>query len=211
MKTSTKAVSASLLVISLLTVPLRAQDALPPIDGLLPDSGGSGIPTVTIPKAEPGSALEAMLALGDKYSGGIVEVTGRAGAPGPREWVILARNPDSNGKLHQVKVARGQIVADTMSLNPVETLRSPSDFIAITSMQVDSDDAYAIAQKKAAACGASLGAVDYSLTARGKSVGPVWSLQCSDSNGRPLGKMEILARSGDVISSSGFKNASSAQ
>jgi len=205
MKIQTQAVSAWLLAMLVLIAPLQAQDALPPIDGLLPDSGGSGIPTVTIPAAEPGSALEAMLALGEKYSGGILEVTGRSGSPAPREWVILARNPDSNGKLHQFKVAGGQIVADVMSLNPAETFRSSGDFISLASMQVDSGAAYMIAQKKAAACGASLGSVDYSLSARGKSVGPVWTLQCADSNGRPLGKIEILARSGDVIASSGFK------
>lgn len=184
---------------------LSAQGGLPPIDGLLPDSGGSGVPTVTIPKVEPGSALSAMLVIGDKYAGGILSVTGRGGAPVPGQWVILARNADFNGKLHQLTVAGDQIVADRISLNPFQAGRSYDSHISIASMQVDSGRAFSIAQKFSAARGLSLGSIDYSIKIQGKGVSPVWVLKCMDPNGRSIGKLEILTKSGEMISNSGFK------
>ena len=176
----------------------------PVIDGMLPDSGGSGIPAVQTLAPTKGEAVAAMLAVPPKYAGGILEVTGQGGDPNPREWILHAWNTEDPGTVHKLTVRDDQFVSDSLSANIFEAMRKEIN-IPLPAVRVDSGSAYRIARSYASANGKSLGRVNYMLTVHAKRTPPVWTLDCFDSGGSHIGKLEILATSGAVTASPGFK------
>ncbi len=189
----------------LLCPALLAQDK-PVIDGLLPDSGGSGVPTVQTLAPTKGEAVAAMLAVPPKYADGILEVTGQNGAPNPEEWILQAWNTEDPGTVHKLTVRDDQFVSDVLSVNIYEAERKEIN-IPMPDIRLDSGDAYEIAQSYAAANGKTLGHVNYSLTTRARRTPPIWTLDCFDGKGSHIGKLEILATSGTVLASPGFKTS----
>jgi hypothetical protein len=161
-----------------------------------------------VPMPVPNWAVTAMLAIDPKYSQGIVLVTGKGGTPEPKQWVVVARDSDDLGTLHKITVADGQVIADVQSMNAYESFRQDVS-IDPTQVQVDSGDAFLIAEPIAAANSKIIGHVDYALTVRGKDSAPIWTLNCFDLNGGFLGKVVLLATNGYVLSQPGFKNSPS--
>lgn len=157
------------------------------------------------PAPPPNWAVAAMLALNPKYVGGIVDVTASGGTPEPKQWIILARDTSNQGVLHRLTVADGQVIADVPSLNLVESMRQRVS-IDPQAVQVDSGDAYLVVEPIAAANGKIIGHVDYSLHQEASDTGPIWTLNCFDLNGVYIGKVNLLATTGNVLSSPGFKN-----
>ena len=154
----------------------------------------------------PNSAVAAMMAIDPKYTEGIVLVTGRGGHPEPAQWVVVARDTDDLGTLHKITVADGQVIADVQSMNAFEAFRQDVN-IDITQVQVDSGDAFMIAEPIAAANQKIIGHVDYALTTRGKDAAPIWTLNCFDINGSFLGKVILLSTTGNVLEHPGFQNS----
>ncbi len=180
-----------------------AQDK-PVIDGLLPDTGGSGIPTVQTPAPTKGEAIAAMLALPPKYLDGILEISGQGGNPNPQSWVMQAWNTEDPGTVHQLTVRDDQFMSDTLSVNIYEAERKQIN-IPLTDVQIDSGSAYRIAEAYARANGKELGHVNYNLVVHAKRTPPVWTLDCFDAKGGRIGKLEILATTGSVQASPGFR------
>lgn len=161
------------------------------------------------PVAEPPPnwAVAAMLAIDPKYANGIVLVVGKGGTPEPRQWVVVARDSDNQGVLHKLTVQDGTVISDALSLNTYEALRQNVS-IDPTQVQVDSGEAFLAAQPYGPANGGKIiGHVDYTLTIRGKDATPLWTLNCFDLNGGFLGKVILLATTGQIIQTPGFKNA----
>lgn len=177
-----------------------------PVDGLLPDSGGSGVPTVQTLAPVAGGAVAAMLAVPEKYAGSILEISGTGGAPNPKDWVLLAWNAENPGSLRKLVVSGDQLVSDTPSLSLTQAERKEVA-IAMSSLGIDSGGVWKIAQAYAAANKLALGAVDYQLTSHANDVPPLWTAVCRDPSGKILGKLVILASTGAVEKSPGFKNA----
>lgn len=190
-------------LILLASVSLLLADDLPPVDGLLPDTGGSGIPTVETIAPTKGEAMAAMLAVPYKFRDGILEVTGEGGSPNPAQWVLQAWNTEDPGTVHKLTVEGDQFISDVLSVNVFEATRKEIN-IPLPSVQIDSGSAFKIAKAAAAANGKSLGRVNYTLTIRAKRTPPIWLLECFDEAGKRIGRLEILATSGDVIGGEGF-------
>lgn len=163
-------------------------------------------PEEVTPTVAPNGAVAAMLAVDPKYLEGIVLVDGRGGNPQPREWVVVARDTNDLGTLHKITVADGQVIADVLSMNAYESFRQSVN-INTQQVQVDSGQAFFIAQPIAAANQKIIGHVDYALTIRGKDATPIWTLNCFDIDGGFLGKVVLLATTGAVLETPGFKNA----
>ncbi len=191
-----------LLSLLLIGASCQAQDK-PVIDGLLPASGGSGIPTVRTLAPTKGEAVAAMLAIPPKFADGILEVTGQEGAPNPKQWILQAWNTEDPGTVHKLTVVDDQFISDVLSVNIFEAERKEIN-VPMAGVQLDSGGAYRIAQKYASANGKPLGHVNYSLVVHAKHTPPVWTLDCFDAKGARLGKLEILATSGAVSASPGF-------
>jgi len=156
------------------------------------------------PEIDPKGAVAAMMAIDPKYIEGIVVVTGRGGSPEPGQWVVVARDTDDLGVLHKITVADGQVISDVQSLNAYESFRQDVN-INPQEVQVDSGQAFFIAQPIAAANEKIIGHVDYALTIRGKDSAPIWTLNCFDINGGYIGKVIMLATTGDVLDTPGFR------
>lgn len=193
------------LIFLLMPAVIFAQGA-PPVDGLLPDTGGSGIPTVEVLPSVPGGAVAAMAALPAKYAGSILEVTGSGGAPDPKEWVILAWNAEDPGSLRRLVVSGGRMIGDSPSLSVYQSERKEVA-VALSALGIDSGGVWSIAQAYAAANGAPLESADYVLTTHAKGVPPVWTVTCHGAGGKSIGKLVISADDGTVQSHPGFKNA----
>ncbi len=170
----------------------------PPVDGLLPDSGGSGIPTVTVPASTPGGALEAMRALPADYSDGILSVAARSGNPDPRAWTVTARQNQDLSTLHRFVISGDNIISENLSMNPAEAWKG-SIYLNPDGIQVDSRSAWQIAQKQAEASGRTLGSVDYALVLPRKHANPTWILTGHDAKGSEIGKITIDALTGAVL------------
>jgi len=161
------------------------------------------------PPPAAGGAIAAMMAINPKYTEGMVVVTARGGTPQPKEWTIVARDTDDLGVLHKLTVADGQEIADVQSLNAYESFRQDVN-IDPAQVQVDSSQAFFIAQPIAAANQKIIGHVDYALTIQGKDATPIWTVNCFDINGVYIGKVVLLATNGAVLQTPGFANAPSA-
>ncbi|MFZ4774475.1 MAG: hypothetical protein ACOYM3_03885 [Terrimicrobiaceae bacterium] len=191
-----------LLSLLLIGASCQAQDK-PVIDGMLPDSGGSGIPTVSTLAPTKGEAVAAMLAIPPKFADGILEVTGQEGAPNPKQWILQAWNTEDPGTVHKLTVVDDQFVSDVLSVNIFEAERKEIN-VPMAGVQLDSGGAYRIAKAYASANGKTLGHVNYSLVVHAKHTPPVWTLECFDAKGTHIGKLEVLATSGSVRASPGF-------
>lgn len=157
------------------------------------------------PSFDPNGALSAMLAVGPQYAQSIVVVTGRDGSPQPRQWTVMARDAENFGTLHTITVVGGQVLGDRSSLNAYEAMRQNVN-IDITQVQVDSGQAFAIAQPIAAANQKIIGHCDYALTIRAADSVPIWTVNCFDMNGGYIGKIIMLATTGGIVETPGFRN-----
>lgn len=176
------------------------------VDGLLPDTGGSGVPTVQTLAPVAGGAVAAMLAVPEKYAGSILEISGTGGAPNPKEWVLLAWNAENPGTLRKLVVSGDQLVSDTPSLSIYQAERKEVA-IVLSSLGIDSGGVWKIAQAYASANKMTLGTIDFQLTGHANDVPPLWIAVCRDPSGKILGKLVILASTGGVQKSSGFPHA----
>jgi len=176
----------------------------PDADGMVSHAGDSGIPVVKILMPTRGEAVAAMMAVPPKYAGGILEITGQGGDPNPKEWILQAWNTEDPGTVHKLTVRDDQLVSDSLSLNIFEAERKEIN-IPLPAVKLDSGSAYRIARSYASANGKTLGRVNYMLTVHAKRTPPVWTLDCFDAKGAHIGKLEILATSGSVTASPGFK------
>lgn len=213
------------LLLGLLATPLLAQDQpqpsgwqidTPQTEPFIPSdasapsySDDANVPSMQAPEpaepsVDPRGAVAAMMAIDPKYVEGILVVTGRGGSPEPGQWVVVARDTDDLGVLHKITVEDGQVIADVQSLNAYESFRQDVN-INPQAVQVDSGQAFFIAQPIAAANQKIIGHVDYALTIRGKDAAPIWTLNCFDINGSYIGKVIILATTGDVLNTPGFR------
>lgn len=174
-----------------------------PQQALQPDNSPITSPE---PSVDANGAQAAMMAIDPKYTEGILVVTGRGGSPEPGQWVVVARDTNDLGVLHKITVADGQVISDVQSLNAYESFRQDVN-IDPQSVQVDSGQAYFIAQPIAAANQKIIGHADYALTIRGKDATPIWTLNCFDINGVYIGKVILLATTGAVIDHPGFRNS----
>lgn len=192
-------------------IPSDATSEAPLSSGVDPnEQAAEGPATPAAPEIDPKGAVAAMMAIDPKYVEGIVVVTGRGGSPEPGQWVVVARDTNDLGVLHKITVADGQVISDVQSLNAYESFRQDVN-INPQSVQVDSGQAYFIVQPMAAANEKIIGHVDYALTIRGKDSAPIWTLNCFDINGVYIGKVTMLATTGDVLDASGFPNRPAVQ
>lgn len=156
--------------------------------------------------AEPaaGSASAALLAVPVRYNNGIIQVVGKNGAPLPSNWLVYARDVDGGGTTMQLTFANGQMIHEQVSVRPAAMFQE-SAFILQETLPVDAEQAFAIAQKTAAAQGHTMAAANYELARQGSDEPPVWTVQCLDENGKVLGTVQIVCTDGTVLSATGFR------
>lgn len=148
-------------------------------------------------------AIASLNGLPEKYRNGVLKLSADNANPNPDTWYAVAQRDGKDSEIHNLTLAGGQIISDrrTIGLREIFGQASP---LTLSKLNVDSRDAFAIAQKYAKANGMIVGSVSFALQQKGGSSTPIWSVWCYSPNGSYLGLMQLLASDGTVISNDAF-------
>ena len=153
--------------------------------------------------ARAATAYEALQILGKQKGEGVLdnvtEVRGDKGAPEPRTWKITARNPAGRGGAKEYSVAGKQITAERAASADGAALN-------MNQLSLDSDGAHTVAERQAKKAGFAYDHASYTLRAGTKSGSPVWEVRLSDEQSGSVGRVNIAATTGNVVSSDGLTN-----
>jgi hypothetical protein len=131
---------------------------------------------------------------GEKSLTRILSISGRSGHPQPLDWSVLVDDPGARSGVREFDVVAGQVSAER---TPVKgSLPKPID---LTSLNVDSDGAFGLAEAEARRQHVGFDNVDYTLSADAVSGAPMWTLQLLDSEQRPVGLVKLSADTGEVV------------
>lgn len=158
---------------------------------------------LTAPLPAQSSQLPAYEALrtvgrdkGDSWLGNLVEMRGVDGDPQPARWLLTFRDAGARGGVREFAVTRQGVVSER---TPVRgQTASDADVMAARTLNLDSTGAFTAANKQAAAAKVGFHSLNYLLQNRQGT--PVWLVQLFDTGGGEVGKMEISAKDGNVIS-----------
>jgi len=141
-----------------------------------------------------------MQALPQRFQNGILRLSADNGRPNPETWYLVARDRSEDAAPRNFTVVDGQVASQRVALNLRTLLNAPSP-ISLDRVQVDSRDAWDIAQRFSANQGSRLGSVSYLLQQEGRNAAPIWTVWCYEPNGRYIGVVSFLATTGAITSS----------
>jgi hypothetical protein len=133
---------------------------------------------------------------GDQWLGALVELRGVDGDPQPSRWLVTFRDENARGGVREFAVTRQGVVSERAPVR-VEQV-APSAVMSARGLNLDSTGAFDVANKQAAAATLGFHSLNYALQNRqGK---PVWLVQLFDAAGVEVGKVEISAQDGSLVS-----------
>jgi hypothetical protein len=153
---------------------------------------------------ERNSALEALQALQTRIGPDACEVLvalhGPQGQDQPEEWIVLTLNPQSPNLGQQYVVNRNGVVdkGPPPGLYPSET---PPGFVDRSQVLIDSPYAFQVLHEAAVRARVAFNSVNYTLVAKEYGKEPVWRLEAMDAKGRPVGQVDLSAKSGAIFRS----------
>lgn len=148
-------------------------------------------------------ALACLEALPEKYRNGVLKLSADNADPDPDTWYVSAQAGRDDKGMRSIQVASGQIISDKPALGLREIFSSAKP-LDLSKVQLDSREAFDIAQQYAGANGKQIGTVSFVLNQQGSSAVPIWSIWCYGPNGTYFGEMQLLATDGTVISNDAF-------
>ena len=150
---------------------------------------------------ERSSALEALQALqtriGPDACQVLIAIHGQQGQDQPEEWLILTLNSQSPNLGQQYAVSRSGVVDKGVppGLYPSET---PPGFVDRSQVLIDSPYAFQVLHEASIRARVGFNSINYTLVAREYSKEAVWRLEAMDAKGRPVGQVDLSARSGAI-------------
>jgi hypothetical protein len=152
---------------------------------------------------DSGGAIANLQALPQDYRNGILKVSADNADPNPDIWYVTAQSSAKKSGIQNFQLASTQVVSEKPALGLREIFSSAKP-IDLSKVQLDSRDAFDIAQRYALANGKTIGSVSFILNQQGDSAVPIWSVWCYAPNGTYLGEMQLLATDGSVIANDAF-------
>lgn len=146
------------------------------------------------------SALQALKALPASARGNVLRISADNANPEPVTWYFIARSGFGEGSLRSITVQDGAVTANRPSFD-VRTLVNDSSPIDFSRVRIDSDAVWDIARRFASERGRRLGNVSLNLAQRGRGATAVWAVWCYDRAGNFFGRLNVLASTGDILSS----------
>lgn len=146
----------------------------------------------------PDGAKAALALVPATYGDGILKLSADNGTPNPPTWYILAKKTE--GEIYSITISQGQITEEKPSFNLRALLGNPTA-IDLSKVTIGSNGAFEIAGGYCAKKGRKLASVSYALQQKGPDAAPVWAVWCYGGDGSYIGYLEILATTGDVVSS----------
>lgn len=150
------------------------------------------------PTTARSAADNVLMRFGPAAVATLAGVEGTRGTPQPPRWTFMAADAVSKTGLKQF-VANANGAADRGALENGYPEAIPAGFFNWTQVRVDSDAAFAIADKEARQARIGFDAVNYLLRPKEGSPEPVWTLMLVDTAKRLVGRIEISAGSGEVV------------
>lgn len=151
------------------------------------------------PAGDRDGAIAAMQALPQRFQNGILRLSADEGQPNPQIWYLVARDMSEDAPPRNFTVSAGQVTSQRVALNLRTLLNRPSP-INLANVQVDSRDAWDLAQKFSSDQGRRLGSVSYLLQQEGRNAVPIWTVWCYAPDGRYIGVVSFLATNGAIVS-----------
>ena len=130
--------------------------------------------------------------LGADAQNRLVEISGKGGRPQPVLWQVQLEEPSGRSGQLQLNVQRGVVVGQTKAVGAVSGGR-----LNVSSIQLDSDGAFAIANAEAVRADISFDRLNYVLKLEGGF--PVWRVELLDGPVSFVGTLKIAADTGTVI------------
>jgi hypothetical protein len=170
-----KATTALLLAAVLLTAPALGQSAQLP-------------------------AYEALRAVGrekgENWLGRLVEMRGVDGDPQPSRWLLTFRDETARGGVREFAVTAQGVTSERTPVRAADA--GALSVMGARSLNLDSTGAFAAANKQAASGKVGFHSLNYLL--QNKQGAPVWLVQLYDAAGLEVGKMEVSAQNGGIVS-----------
>lgn len=130
--------------------------------------------------------------LGADAQNRLVEISGKGGRPQPVLWQVQLEEPSGRSGQLQLNVQRGVVVGQTKAVGA-----APGGRLNVSSIQLDSDGAFAIANAEAVRADISFDRLNYVLKLEGRF--PVWRVELLDGPVSLVGTLKIAADTGTVI------------
>ena len=163
---------------------------------------GAGL-LVGLPLARAGQQLPAYEALrtvgrdkGDNWLGRLVELRGADADPQPARWLLTFRDENARGGVREFAVTSQGVVSERTPVRASESANAT--VMSARSLNLDSTGAFAAANKQAAAAKVGFSSLDYTLQNRNGA--PVWVVRLFDTSALEVGKVEISAKDGAIVS-----------
>jgi len=134
---------------------------------------------------------------GENWLGSLVEIRGVDGDPQPSRWLLTFRDESARGGVREFAVSAQGVTSERAPM-----LRGPGSghlsIMPARARNLDSTGAFAAANKQAAAGKVGFHSLNYLLENRQGT--PVWLVQLYDAAGLEVGKMEVSAKDGSIVS-----------
>jgi hypothetical protein len=154
---------------------------------------------------ESATAYEALRVVGTQFGRGalhqIVSVTGTMGEPQPEKWKIILEDPEGRG-VRKLEIVNGKIDSDDRA-DPNVAGSTEGAAIDVSSLNLDSSGAYAVASHTAEASHINFATADYTLRTDDRGE-PTWIVTLRTRSSRPVGTIYIGATGGTVRRTEGM-------
>ncbi len=147
------------------------------------------------------TAYEALRIVGESRGAGffnrLIELRGERGQAQPASWSLLFREPTSASGIRVLVVQDGRLVSEQVPVQPPPP--TPPPLINPSSLNLNSDGAFRVANDEAYKRKVGFDAVNYRLLASGPGATPIWSLELLDTQARRVAFLAVDATSGALV------------
>ena len=156
------------------------------------------------------TAFRALFEAGKQAPGAsLVSISGENGEPQPASWLFLYADSAARGGAREV-VIRGTALESVRTPLKGHAGIAQRPVVSLDRLAVDSDRAFSLANNAAIRARVGFNAINYRLEAAADGE-PFWTLELLPAKGgKPLGRVQVSAVTGDVQSSGLFSASSEA-
>ena len=133
---------------------------------------------------------------GENWLGHLVEMRAVDGDPQPAQWFLTFRDENARGGVREFAVSGQGVVSERTPVRAQEA--GASAVMSARALNLDSTGAFNAANKEAAKAKVGFHSLNYLL--QNKKGAPVWLVQLYDVAGAEVGKIEVSAKDGAIIS-----------
>ena len=164
----------------------------------------AGVPGGTAVAQDSGmTAKNALINIANRFGHDrvkwICEMRGWEGQSQPDEWEIVLYDTESRSLLREYRSGENGEITNEGTDNDFYPKRSPTGFLSLKDLKLDSRAAFTIAEGEARKAKMGFNEVNYFLRAREYSREPIWTLELIDAEEEIAGKAYISGSSGEVL------------